>query len=451
MNIPKGNRHIDKEILRLSVPAIVSNITVPLLGLCDTAISGHLGSELFLAAIAVGSTMLNVVFWLFGFLRMGTTGITAKAFGAGNDDEMRKVFSRALTLGFLVGVALIIFRRPLFALLGTVVGAEESVTELVDRYFSICIWEAPSMLSTMAISGWFVGMQSTFYPMVIAISVNVINIIASLSYVYVFGMGFEGIAYGTLTANWAGLLVAVSSVFIFRKGSRVFCHVKEIFRGGGLRSFFSVNVNLFFRSFCITAVSLGVTAAGARLGAMTLAVNAVLMQFFTLFSFFMDGFAFSAEALVGKSVGGGDEPLLRKCVRHILFWGLAVALVFTVVYVSGYGIISGLLTDEMDVRQGVHMMRIWIWLIPLVSVWAFIYDGFYVGITATGRMLCATLTATLAFFIISFLRVHDGHVVVTVESNVFLWTAFLCYLFLRGAILSLMWRSSRREAISKAK
>lgn len=441
--------NINGDILRLSLPAIVSNITVPLLGLCDTAISGHLGSELFLAAIAVGSMMLNVVFWLFGFLRMGTTGMTAKAFGAKGEYEISKVFTRALTLGFLIGALLVAFQTPLMNGLCNVIGAEEDVTDLVDKYFSICIWEAPSMLATMAISGWFVGMQSTFYPMVIAISVNVINIVASLTYVFGFGMGFEGIAYGTLTANWAGLLVAIAMVIRFRKGKRILCSVKDIAGGGGISSFFTVNVNLFFRSACITAVSLGVTAAGARLGALTLAVNAVLMQFFTLFSFFMDGFAFSAEALVGKYAGAHDEKMLRKSVRLVLLWSLWMALIFSAVYLLGYSGITDLLTDELGVRQGVYGMRVWIWLIPIVSVWAFVFDGFYVGITETGKMLRATLIATAAFFIISFLHIEGGKIEVAVVSNGFLWSAFLCYLFLRGALLGAMWRGSREDAMSQ--
>ncbi|MBD5358449.1 MAG: MATE family efflux transporter [Bacteroides sp.] len=442
--------NINREILRLSVPAVVSNITVPLLGLCDTAISGHLGSELFLAAIAVGSMMLNVVFWLFGFLRMGTTGLTAKAFGAGNEIEVRKVFTRALTLGISVGILLIAFQIPLLNSLGKLIGAEENVRSLVATYFSICIWEAPSMLATMTISGWFVGMQSTLYPMIIAITVNIVNIIASLVYVYMFGMGFEGIAYGTLTANWFGLLVAMVCVFKFSRGKRIFCGFHELIRSGGLGSFFSVNANLFFRSACIISVSLGVTAVGARLGAMTLAVNAVLMQFFTLFSFFMDGIAFSAEALTGRYAGANDEVMLKNSVRHILFWGLMVALTFTVIYMVGFSGITGLLTDDAGVRVGVYDMRVWIWLLPIVSVWAFLYDGFYVGITMTGMMLRATLVATLAFFIISLLHVSDGKIGIRVVSNHVLWSAFLCYLFMRGAFLAVMWRSSRTKAMSRA-
>lgn len=440
-------KSLNKEILRLSIPAIVSNITVPLLGLCDTAISGHLGSELYLAAIAVGSMMLNVVFWLFGFLRMGTTGITAKAFGAGNDTDVRKVLTRALFLGVMIGMVLVLFQTPLLRALGNIVGAEERVSKLVGRYFSICIWEAPSMLATMAISGWFVGMQSTVWPMVIAISVNVINILASLLYVYVFGIGFEGIAYGTLTANWAGLVVAMIAVVRFRKGKKVFSSLGDVFRGGGLGSFFSVNVNLFFRSACITAVSLGVTAAGARLGAMTLAVNAVLMQFFTLFSFFTDGFAFSAEALTGRYCGANDDKMLRKSVRYVLLWGLWLALGFSIFYITGYGMITDLLTDDEGVRAGVRVMKMWIWLLPIVSVWAFVYDGFYVGITATGHMLAATLAATAVFFIMAFLIPVNGSEKVLMASDKLLWNAFLSYLLIRGGFLAAMWRKTRKAAL----
>lgn len=432
--------NINKEILRLSIPAIVSNITVPLLGLCDTAISGHLGSELFLAAIAVGSMMLNVVFWLFGFLRMGTTGMTAKAFGGRNEEDIRKVFTRAISLGIVIGVLLITFRVPLLDGLESVIGADENVRGLSDKYFTICIWEAPSMLATMAISGWFVGMQSTLYPMVIAISVNVINIIASLAYVYCFGMGFEGIAYGTLTANWIGLIVAMVCVVRLCKGRRIICDLSDIFKGGGLGRFFTVNVNLFFRSACIIAVSLGVTAAGARLGALTLAVNAVLMQFFTLFSFFMDGVAFSAEALIGRYSGANNTMMLKKSIGWLLVWGLGLAVIFTIIYSFGYTGITDFLTDDASVRNGVADMRIWISLLPIVSVWAFVYDGFYVGITKTGMMLRATLVATAAFFIISFLDITAGSVKVRVVSNGIIWTAFLSYLFLRGVFLAVFWR-----------
>lgn len=421
------------------MPAIVSNITVPLLGLCDTAISGHLGSDLYLAAIAVGSVMLNVVFWLFGFLRMGTTGLTATAFGAGDDSGVRKVFTRAMLLAGCAGVALILAREPVMYALMKLIGAEPDVAGYVGRYFMIRIWGSPALLGVLAVSGWFVGMQSTAYPMVIAISVNIVNIAASFALVFWFGLGFEGVAWGTLVSNWVGLAIAMGCALRFSKGKRLWCGVREAVSGGGMGRFFSVNSNLFFRSACIICVTLGVTAAGARLGAATLAINVVVMQFFQFFSFFMDGFAFSGEALVGRWWGAGDSVMVGKYVRALLWWTVGVALFFTVCYGLGSDGITSLLTDSESVRQGVKGMRAWIWSLPVVSAWAFIYDGFYVGVTDTRKMMMSTIVATIVFYIVAFVKLAEGRVVIEVDSNAAVWTAFLSYLFIRGAFLAIAW------------
>lgn len=421
------------------MPAIVSNITVPLLGLCDTAISGHLGSDLYLAAIAVGSVMLNVVFWLFGFLRMGTTGLTATAFGAGDDSGVRKVFTRAMLLAGGAGVALILARELVMYALMKLIGAEPDVAGYVGRYFMIRIWGSPALLGVLAVSGWFVGMQSTAYPMVIAISVNIVNIAASFALVFWFGLGFEGVAWGTLVSNWVGLAIAMGCALRFSKGKRLWCGVREAVSGGGMGRFFSVNSNLFFRSACIICVTLGVTAAGARLGAATLAINVVVMQFFQFFSFFMDGFAFSGEALVGRWWGAGDSVMVGKYVRALLWWTVGVALLFTVCYGLGSDGITSLLTDSESVRQGVKGMRVWIWSLPVVSAWAFIYDGFYVGVTDTRKMMMSTIVATIVFYIVAFVKLAEGRVVIEVDSNAAVWTAFLSYLFIRGAFLAIAW------------
>lgn len=444
-------KQIDKDILKLSFPAIVSNITVPLLGLCDTAISGHLGSEIYLAAIAVGSVMMNVVFWLFGFLRAGTTGLTATAYGANDENALRQVFSRALGLALIGGLVIIIMQVPLMNLLLLVIHAEPEVSDYVARYFSISIWGAPAILGVMAISGWFVGMQSTVYPMAIAIAVNLINI--GLSFLLVFGMhvGFEGVACGTLFANWIGLIIAYVCAVRFRKGKRLWCPLKDIIRGGGLGKFFSVNSNLFIRSACIISVSLGVASAGARLGALTLAVNVIVMQLFQFFSFFMDGFAFSAEALVGKYSGAKEKGNLRLTVSALLKWTLGMALVFTLLYSIGCVAISTVLTDQPEVWTGIAGLRIWIGLIPIVSAWAFIYDGFYIGVTCTRKMMVATMISTIVFYIIAFLHYDDGGISLDVVDNRALWTAFLCYLLLRGVILASQWRGTLRHRFEISK
>ena len=378
------------------MPAIVSNITVPLLGLCDTAISGHLGSDLYLAAIAVGSVMLNVVFWLFGFLRMGTTGLTATAFGAGDDSGVRKVFTRAMLLAGGAGVALILARELVMYALMKLIGAEPDVAGYVGRYFMIRIWGSPALLGVLAVSGWFVGMQSTAYPMVIAISVNIVNIAASFALVFWFGLGFEGVAWGTLVSNWVGLAIAMGCALRFSKGKRLWCGVREAVSGGGMGRFFSVNSNLFFRSACIICVTLGVTAAGARLGAATLAINVVVMQFFQFFSFFMDGFAFSGEALVGRWWGAGDSVMVGKYVRALLWWTVGVALLLLCATVLE-AMESRRCSPTASVRQGVKGMRAWIWSLPVVSRLGVYLRRFYVGVTDTRKMMMSTIVATIVF------------------------------------------------------
>lgn len=282
-------------------------------------------------------------------------------------------------------------------------------------------------------------MQSTAYPMVIAISVNIVNIAASFALVFWFGLGFEGVAWGTLVSNWVGLAIAMGCALRFSKGKRLWCGVREAVSGGGMGRFFSVNSNLFFRSACIICVTLGVTAAGARLGAATLAINVVVMQFFQFFSFFMDGFAFSGEALVGRWWGAGDSVMVGKYVRALLWWTVGVALLFTVCYGLGSDGITSLLTDSESVRQGVKGMRAWIWSLPVVSAWAFIYDGFYVGVTDTRKMMMSTIVATIVFYIVAFVKLAEGRVVIEVDSNAAVWTAFLSYLFIRGAFLAIAW------------
>ena len=426
---------IDREILRLSLPTIVSNVTVPLLGICDTAIAGHLGSELFLSAIAVGSVMLNVVFWIFGFLRGGTTGLTANALGEENTSEIGKVFYRSLSIAFAAGFLLIIFQTPIYKALISIVGASEEIREDVLQYFRLRIWGAPALLATMAISGWFVGMQSTYYPMLIAIVMNLLNIAGSFILVFPLHYGFAGVAAGTMISNWLGLLISIGCILYFLKGRFPKVSIAEFLKGNWWR-YFSVNGNLFIRSFFIICVTMGVTAAGATLGNLTLAVNVIIMQFFQFFSFFMDGFAFSGEAMVGLRYGEKNFTMLNKSVRRLLQWTFATGIFFTIFYSMGTPAITSLLTDSPGVREGVGEMILWISLIPLVSCWAFIFDGFYIGITDTFNMMISSLAGALIFFFI----IYASPALLSAGGNSLIWIAFLSYLGLRGAYLALCWR-----------
>lgn len=417
---------INKEILKLAAPAIVNNITVPLLGLCDTAIAGHLGSATYIGAIAVGAMMLNVVYWLFGFLRMGTSGLAANALGAGEKAVCRDVLRRSLLIALGVSALVLILQIPLLKLLMVLVGAESTISVESSVYFKICVWGVPAQLCIMAFSGWFVGMQNTTIPMGVAIGMNIINIILSVTLSVFLGLGFKGIALGTLSANWIGVI----AMFIVG-----WSHVRKLPVKGkrcAWRRLFGVNSDLFFRSMFVMGVSLTVTAIGARLGAVTLAVNAVMMQFFIFFSYFMDGFAFAAEALTGKFYGAKDERGFQNAVRDLLKWSAAMAVIFFLIYLFGSEKITSLLTDDGEIIAGVMANHIFVVLLPPLTVMAFIYDGIYIGMTRTRAMLLATLTGALAFGLIEFAMPF-----LFAEAPARrLWLAFETYLLLRGLFLA---------------
>ena len=427
---------MNKRILRLAIPAIFNNITVPLLGISDTTIAGHLGSASFLAAMAVGAMMLNVIFWLCGFLRMGTTGLASQAYGAGDTKATLDILRKAFVIGAAISVMVLALQRPLEWLLFRVMAPEEGVSEAASLYFRICLWGMPAQLAVMAITGWFIGLQNTVVPMIIAVGINVVNIALSVMLVFVFHAGFAGVALGTLTANWLGLIGAVA--FLVNRirrlrrehGEGPKGEKKENFSWG---RFFSVNTDLFFRSAWIMIVTLAMTSFGSRLGQTVLAANAVIMQFFLFFSYFMDGFAFAGEAVVGKSMGERDFDTLRLGVKVLLRWGAVMAALFFAVYLFGVNGITSLLTDSDSVRRAVGDMHWWIVALPPITVAAFIFDGVFIGLAATRPLLWTTLAAALLYFALIF----GARLLSLPPDNTLLWLAFEAYLLLRGILLAL--------------
>lgn len=438
---------MNKRILKLALPAILNNITVPLLGLSDTAITGHIGSASYLAAMAVGSMMLNVIFWLCGFLRMGTTGLSSQAFGAGDYDTTVKILHKSLRIGLFISAVVLILQIPIEKLLFLIIAPDASVSALASLYFRICLWAAPAQLAVMAVTGWFIGLQNTLIPMIIAVGINVINIVMSVLLVFVFDCGFSGVAYGTLIANWIGLIGALWFVARRQRAMRTTGHEPRVEdkpqhtkdNGNNGKSvtdnkkFFRVNSDLFFRSACIMVVTLAMTSYGARLGETILAANAVIMQFFLFFSYFMDGFAFAGEAIVGSSYGAGDYAQLHKGVRILLFWGAGIATLFLLVYLFGSITITSWLTSQEDVREAVRQMKLWLVVMPPVTVAAFLFDGIFIGLARTRALLVTTLIASAFFFIIVGGGVSAGLFPLT---NAILWLAFGIYLLLRGVLLA---------------
>lgn len=440
---------INHMILRLALPAIFSNITVPLLGLCDTFISGHLGAERYIAAIAVGTMLVNSLYWLFGFLRMGTTGLTAEALGRGDDLLRSRVFTAAFLLAVALGVLLILL-SPLLSRLMLWIMEPEPATALLGRdYFLVSILAAPAFLATMTVTGWMIGSQNTLYPMITAISVNVINIALSFSLVYFFGLGFMGVAWGTCAANWCGLAISLLLARRLSRGTPLWAPLHQLRSGMDLRRFFRVNSDLMMRSACIMAVLFAMTSLGGRMGDRTLAVNAIIMQFFMFFSYFMDGFAFAGEALCGRFAGQQRPADIHLTVRGLSLWATVMTVSFTAIYFLFTTPIASLLTDELPVVEGVTSMLPVVCLIPLISAAAFIFDGIYIGMTATGRLLITTLVAMAAFFLLSLPT--GAYLLPGLTPDVRLWCGFLTFLLLRGALLAILLRGTvKRRTLSPA-
>ena len=428
------NVSLNRKIIRMTVPTVLSNISVPLLGLCDTAVAGHMQGERYLAGMAIGTVMITTMYWLFGFLRAGTSGITATYFGAGDKEGMGRSMRNSLTLAVVIGILLTAFHGPMLDLLQKVMGASPEVTGLSGRYFSICIMGAVPMMVLTALSGWMIGMQSTASAMTVNIGMSVLNVAATLTFVYGFGLGFEGIAWGTLAAQWLVLIPAVWIVvrLVRRHGVRISASRSNLLDGQEWRRMLSVNGNLFFRSACLIALSLMLYAYSARLGDVEVSSNAVINQLFMFFSYFMDGFAFTGEALVGRYSGASDRIMLGRTIKGLLKWTVGMALFFVAAYTVALPYIVRLLSNSSAVLSSVEACRIWVSLLPAAGAAAFIYDGFYIGLTKTRPMLISTICGVGLFAVLINSVSH---------TQWMLWMSFTCYLALRSLVLILLFRT----------
>lgn len=418
---------MNKRILGLAVPSIISNITVPLLGLVDVSIVGHLGSATYIGAIAVGGMLFSMIYWIFGFLRMGTSGLTAQAYGRRDLAEVILLFVRSLGIAFGLALLLILFQYPILKVAFTLIDATPTIKELASLYFRICIWGAPAVLGLYSFAGWFVGMQNSRFPMYIAITQNVVNIAASLFFVFIWNRGVAGVAMGTLVAQYAGLLMA--SLLWYGYYRRLWQKLNWQMLTGyeAMCSFFILNRDIFFRTLCLVAVTTYFTSRGAEQGDIILAVNTLLMQLFTLYSYIMDGFAYAGEALTGRYIGAHNQADLRRMIRTLFAWGVGLALAFTLLYGIGGSSFLSLLTNEQEVLNASSDYFYWVLAIPLAGMAAFLWDGIYIGATASRQMLYSMLVASVSFFILQgiFQQRMGNHA---------LWMAFIAYLFLRGLV-----------------
>ena len=441
----------DKQILDIAVPSIVSNITVPLLGLVDVAITGHLGAASYIGAIALGGMLFNIIYWIFGFIRMGTSGLTAQSLGRGDTENVIRMLARSIAIAFAIALALLVLQVPLRELGLLIMQPTEEVRLLTTTYYNICIWGAPATLGLFALTGWFIGMQNSRIPMVIAITQNVVNIMVSLLLVFGVGMRVEGVASGTLIAQWCGFLMGAFLCWRRYFGKKPITNVIQPLMYYlsphtntrhpspiTYKAFFSINRDIFLRTLCMVSVMMFFTSAGSWQGEVVLAVNTLLMQLYLLVSYIMDGFANAGEALSGRFYGAGDSDALKTTVRRIFFWGIITAAVFTVTYVTGGKPFLRLLTDEPSVVEASTSYVWWAYLVPFCSVAAFMWDGIFIGLTASRQMLQSMFVAAVTFFIVYFIATKY-------LGNHGLWLAFLCYMFVRGVVQTLLYPSIMKQ------
>ena len=425
---------MNKQILRLALPNIITNITVPLLGMVDIAIVGHIGQASHIGAIAIGTMIFNLIYWNFGFLRMGTSGLTAQAYGANDWDETMRIMVRGLAIAISVALLLILLQYPIGKLCALWIDSSEEVMRLALIYFYIRIWAAPATLGLYVLKGWFIGMQNSQTPMWIAIVMNIINIIFSLLFVIVWKMDIRGVALGTVMAQYSGLLMAIALWFKRYGHLRSRLDIRGSLHFEEMKRFFKVNGDIFLRTLCLVAVFTFIPAISAHMGDKILAANTLLMQLFTLFSYIMDGFAYAGESLVGRYTGAQDEPMLRKSVRYLLRWGMILTLLFTLIYYFWGEYILAILTNDRSVIAEAMSYMIWSLIVPVTGFSAFLFDGIYIGATASRSMRNIMFAATAGFFIAYYLLAPT-------MGNNGLWIAFLIFLSLRGG---LMWLWHKR-------
>jgi MATE family multidrug resistance protein len=430
------SKSLHRSILRLAIPNIISNLSVPLLGAVDTALVGHLDNVAYLGAIALGTMIFNFLFWGFGFLRMGTTGITAQAFGRDDKEDSVMTLGRALTVAFVGSVLILLLQYPIEQFSFWLINGTAEVEGFARTYFYIRIYSAPATLAVYALNGWFLGMQNARYPMIVTVALNLLNVVLDVAFIYGLGMDVDGVAWGTLISRYVGFFVAVGLLlYRYRDYLRAF-RVDRLMDLAPLRNFFDVNRDIFIRTLCLIFTFSFFTAQSATAGEVVLAANSILLQLWMMVSYGTDGFAFAAESLVGRFIGQDDTEQLRAAVKGTMLWGVAIGVLASLTYALFDTAILRLFTDQEPVIAAALVVFGWTIAGPTVSAFSYIWDGVFIGATATTAMRNTMLVATAVIFVpayyvsLPYLGVHA------------LWLAMTLFMATRGAVLT--WYAPRK-------
>ncbi len=448
-------RRINSQILRLAIPSILANITIPLVGIVDTAIVGHIANATYIGGIAIGTMLFDLLYWNFGFLRVGTSGMTAQAYGRGDRVECARLLSQSVCISMIGALLLWLIQWLFVTAVLAIVPCSVEVASFAREYFFVRIWAAPATLSLMAFKGWFIGMQDTVSPMITDIVVNVVNMVVSYVLAVYTPMGAMGVAYGTVAAQMTGLLLALILCLIKYKDvvqnvTRLLGDKAVRLLGGHeMRRFMSLNGNLFVRSLCFMVVYVGFTSLASKYGDVELAVSTIMMKLFMLFSYFVDGFAYAGEALVGKEFGAKhltdcseDRPKTCRAASRVdrvvglLFaWSLGVGVLFTLLFGIGAETFYAAMTNDAIVLSRLADYTAWLIAMPIVSTLAFMWDGVYAGATAGKQIRNAMIYAALGF-LVSYLATYWW---LGIQG---LYIAYFAHLVARVVYLTVAWKST---------
>ena len=435
-------KSLNSQIFRLAVPSILANITIPLVGLVDTAIVGHIANATYIGGIAIGTMLFDLLYWNFGFLRVGTSGMTAQAFGRGDLKACASLLTQSTAIA-LLGALLIWAIQWLFVHVAlSLVPCSEEVAAFSREYFFVRIWAAPATLSLMAFKGWFIGMQDTITPMIADIVVNVVNMVVSFWLAVYTPLGAIGVAYGTLIAQLTGFVVVI--IISLVKYRHIFQEIISLLRTqltsilswSSMRQFMSLNGNLFIRSLCFMVVYVGFTSLASQYGDVALAVSTIMMKLFMFFSYFVDGFAYAGEALVGKEIGLNSRQgrsSIDRVVRYLFAWSLVVGLLFTLFFTVGHSLCFSAMTNDALVLSSLTDYTGWLIAMPIVSTLAFMWDGVYAGATAGKQIRNAMIYAAIGF-VVSYLATHAT---LGLQG---LFIAYFAHLVARVVYLTFAWR-----------
>lgn len=430
---------MNRTVLKLAIPSIFANITVPLVGMADTAIAGRLGDATVLGGIAIASMLFDLLYWNMGFLRVGTGGMVAQAYGRGDYKDAIDTFALGITTALAFAFLFIVCQWVYVEVAFHFIECSPGIEALAREYFFIRIWAAPATLSLNVFKGFFIGMQNAVSPMAVDITVNVTNIAASIFFAFYAGLGFSGIAWGTLVAQYVGLVLAVSLMVFQYRGHFHLMDIRNNIRPGKIRKFFILNADLFVRSLCFLFIYAGLTSLAAKYGDVDLAVSSIMMKLMLLYSYFIDGFAYAGEALSGRYIGARDKVSLTRAVKVIFVWCCGIGIVSTLGYwAGGEWLVRLMATDATVIAESARFLP-WLLVMPFVSSVAFTWDGIFIGATATKALRNSMLWAVVGFFASYFLLRGT----IGVQS---LWVGYMMHLVVRTVYLSAVAKKEVFEA-----